>query len=156
MHKINSLNHSLLAYTQEFLRWLFLHNLSNFSLTSLRTTCFLSNRPLVFVHVSRCLIYKVHRCHLNHRFSVTACIWYHAFPSLSSAFLSFFAFIFSIPDIGRLLAQFYKICSQNFPLALFPHCSYTVDRKEGWKMYDRITSRLIVWLMFLATIAAYT
>ena len=43
MHKINSLNHSLLAYTQEFLRWLFLHNLSNFSLTSLRTTCFIKS-----------------------------------------------------------------------------------------------------------------
>ena len=99
MHKINSLNHSLLAYTQEFLRWLFLHNLSNFSLTSLRTTCFLSNRPLVFVHVSRCLIYKVHAP------TAERILDYHIFPTLSTLFLCFCNFSSLTTEEGKPLSE---------------------------------------------------
>ena len=57
---LHPLNHSLLAITHEFLRWLFF-TISAFT-DIFQNNFLLQNCPWCSLHVSRCLIYKVHRC----------------------------------------------------------------------------------------------
>ena len=57
---LHPLNHSLLAITHEFLRWLFF-TISVFT-DIFQNNFLLQNCPWCSLHVSRCLIYKVHRC----------------------------------------------------------------------------------------------
>ena len=89
-NKINSLS-SLLAILKNF-RWLFFHAMFDIDIS--RTTLFSIKIVQGVSHVSRCLIYKVHRC-LADSFDIIAHRFFavkHIFSFFQSFFVSFSVF----------------------------------------------------------------
>ena len=105
---LHPLNHSLLAITHEFLRWLFF-TISAFT-DIFQNNFLLQNCPWCSLHVSRCLIYKVHRCRFPYFSYFSRQLAYNTTPPppcqvVFSPFCGFFIFCFS----GGIHILYYKL-----------------------------------------------
>ena len=127
---LHPLNHSLLAITHEFLRWLFF-TISAFT-DIFQNNFLLQNCPWCSLHVSRCLIYKVHRCRFPCFPYFLRQLAYNTTPppSLSSCFFSFFQ-VFFAKKTGSKMWRFFpginhKIWASRFCSLSFFQSSVTI------------------------------
>ena len=128
---LHPLNHSLLAITHEFLRWLFF-TISVFT-DIFQNNFLLQNCPWCSLHVSRCLIYKVHRCfcsllkklpaissdELLHR-GASFTLYHAGFPlsTLFSTFFKSFSVSTVFPNALRYSNRDLSVCQHFFKIFL--------------------------------------
>ena len=127
MKPIKSIHKFALSYTQEFSLAVLSRNVS--TLTFQNNFVFQSKLSKVFVHVSRCLIYKVHRCSrsLYEKLSVTSSselsaavhllhnsTLFSVCQALFSSFLRFFRVCFASRKVLRYSIKETPVCQHLF------------------------------------------
>ena len=118
---IKSIHKFALSYTQEFS--LAVLCISNIWHVQEQLCFFQSKLSKVFVHVSRCLIYKVHRCSRGQ-------LWYTTTPSsicqeVFSLFFVFFDSFFTGMQRGYIL---YSICVPSTMERFFRHFAHFLSK----------------------------